>query len=310
MLQAIQESVDDFLNLSLNLPTDSLLAYHRMASSVHTLCSVVREAEDMQQPRSEILSVLEPARLLHKQSAFIERLQKWPRGYVGDFETIEYICDNSVKAVPNTPAFYLEHQALRTVASQQHRNKIQWQAKYICETSLLHNEARILSIACGSSRDIRSIQEVLKKVNTHFFLNDADSEALQFSFNYLGDLTPEITLIPGNVFKLIRDFSALQPFHLIVAGGLFDYLTDRQIEWLVPKLVALLRSNGSLRFTNIAPGNPDRVWMEYLADWHIIERSEADVQRLLNNTKESNDVEINIERDSTGLTLLIELRRK
>lgn len=76
MLQAIQESVDDFLNLSLNLPTDSLLAYHRMASSVHTLCSVVREAEDMQQPRSEILSVLEPARLLHKQSAFIERLQK------------------------------------------------------------------------------------------------------------------------------------------------------------------------------------------------------------------------------------------
>ena len=307
MIKALQVSVDDYLNLAANLPTDSFIAYNRLAAAVCMVSASIKEAESMNLSRVEILKVLEPLRLLFNQSPFINRVQNWLRGYHGDFETIEYICNNSVKAIPNTPAFYLEQQALRTIAAQQHRNKVQWQAQFIAETAISQNQARILSIACGSCRDIRSIQNLIKNTDTQFFLNDADPDALDFSLSHLTDLASRITVLAGNVFKSIRNFSKYQPFNLIIAGGLFDYLSDRQIEFLLPKLVALLETGGSVIFTNIAPENPDRIWMEYLADWHLIERSEADIYRLVASTKESHDLDINIERDPSGLTLLVKL---
>jgi len=310
MLKTLQETVTDFLNVASNLPTDSLIAYHRMASCVHILYAAIREAENMQISRAEILTAIKPVRLLCSQSPFIARMQRWPRGYPGDFETIEYLCNNSVKAAPNTPAFYLDHQALRSVAAQQHRNKVQWQAQCISETFLSNDNARILSVACGSCRDIQSIQKFVKPTGTHFFLNDVDLEALRYSLYHLESLSSRITLIPGDVFRSIRKFSKYQFFHLILAGGLFDYLTDRQIEWLIPKLVQLLHNDGSFCFTNIAPGNPDRLLMEYLGDWHIIERSEADIHRLVSNIGDSNNINLSIERDPTGLTLLIKLQKK
>jgi hypothetical protein len=259
--------------------------------------------------RSDILGILEPARELHAQSPFITRLQTWPRGYPGDFETIEYICENAIRACPNTAGFYLEYQALNTVAAQQHRNKIQWQSECIQQVVFLEQKAHILSIACGSSRDIRGIQKLLEKTDAFFLLNDADSDALQYSLCHLESILPKIKLIPGDVFKSIRSFQAYKPYHQILAGGLFDYLTDRQIEWLIPKLIDLLHLGGSVCFTNIANGNPDRVWIEYLANWHITERGEADIERLVHNSCDLGKIDLSVERDSTGLTLLVKLKK-
>lgn len=309
MLEKLQTCVIDFLNTTSNLPSDRLLAHHRIASSVHALCGIVKEAENAGFTRCDILDVLQPARELHAQSLFIARLQTWPRGYPGDFETIEYICENTIRACPNTAAFYLEYQALNTVAAQQHRNKIQWQSELIQQVAFSEQKAHILSIACGSSRDIRGIHKSLEKTDALFFLNDVDSDALQYSLCHLKSMLSQIKLIPGDVFKSIRSFQTYKPYHQILAGGLFDYLTDRQIEWLIPKLVELLHLGGYVCFTNIANGNPDRVWIEYLANWHITERSEADIERLVYNSCDAGKINLSIERDSTGLTLLVKLKK-
>ena len=309
MLEKLQSCVVNFLNATSNLPSDRLLAHHRIASSVHTLCGIIREAESAGFSRSEILDVLKPARELHAQSPFIARLQTWPRGYPGDFETIEYICKNVISACPNTAGFYLEYQALNTVAAQQHRNKIRWQSECIQQVVFSEQEAHILSIACGSSRDIQSIQKLVEGTDALFFLNDADLDALQYSLCHLESILPKIKLIPGDVFKSIRSFQAYKPYHQILAGGLFDYLTDRQIEWLIPKLIDLLHLGGSVCFTNIANGNPDRVWIEYLANWNITERGEADIERLVYNSCDAGKINLSVERDSTGLTLLVKLKK-
>ncbi|HET7698342.1 MAG TPA: hypothetical protein VFK57_21680 [Vicinamibacterales bacterium] len=52
----------------------------------------------------------------------------------------------------------------------------------------------------------------------------------------------------------------------------------------------------------MAAGNPFRVWLEYLANWTLIERSDSDIRRLCADAGLGPPA---IERDSTGLALLI-----
>jgi len=241
---------------------------------------------------------------MHAESPFIHRLQKWPRGYPGDFETIEYLCDGQVKARPLTTAWFLEHQALRTVAAQQHRNKVVWQASKIVDVVYRKDKARILSIGCGGSRDLRQIQHNIANRDLLIVLNDMDVDALDLSRATLKLLEPMVTTIVGDIFHAIRHLSRHMPYDLVVAGGIFDYIEDRQLIWLLPKLMKLLSPDGILCFTNIARGNPDRVWMEYLSDWFIKERSENDILSLLEDSGVVPQAQANFTRDVTGLTVL------
>ncbi|MEL7509733.1 MAG: hypothetical protein AAFN42_20580 [Cyanobacteria bacterium J06554_1] len=49
--------------------------------------------------------------------------------------------------------------------------------------------------------------------------------------------------------------------------------------------------------------------MEYIADWHITERNEADIERIVDNSCDLGKIDLNIERDFTGLTLLVKLKK-
>jgi hypothetical protein len=70
----------------------------------------------------------------------------------------------------------------------------------------------------------------------------------------------------------------------------------------------LLLPGGRMLFSNIAVGNPFRPWIEYLADWRLIERDEAEVLRLIGEA--GFQVErAKVTRDSSGLALLAEAVR-
>jgi hypothetical protein len=73
------------------------------------------------------------------------------------------------------------------------------------------------------------------------------------------------------------------------------------------KLSALLSPGGELCFTNIAGGNPDRVWLEYMANWSLIQRDESDIQKLVQESGLQDSSQLRIARDQTGLTHLVEV---
>ena len=77
---------------------------------------------------------------------------------------------------------------------------------------------------------------------------------------------------------------------------------------LIRALFRALRDQGTLFFTNIADGNPYRGCMEYLIDWQLIERSEADIWDICGRGRIGLE-HIHITRDATGLTLMVEVRR-
>ena len=306
-LDALASATSRLARLEAHTPSDEGLAFHRVVALVHDICAAVREAEAAGCSKEELRAATLHARAIHAASPFVKRLQDWPRGYPGDFETIEWLCRSVNGAPAGTFAAALESYALTAAIAQQHRNKVQFQADLIRDAMLSNPRCRVLSLACGSSPDIRSIAP-LAGPDVSFVLCDGDPDALEFSRRQLEPMAARCTFVQGMVPRVLGRLAAHGPFDLVYAGGLFDYLPDR----LASRTLAiahrtLLAPGGRLVFTNIAMGNPFRVWLEYLANWGLIERSGADIRRLCADANLDTPL---IEREATGLALLITLFKR
>jgi extracellular factor (EF) 3-hydroxypalmitic acid methyl ester biosynthesis protein len=288
------------------LDTTSARTKIAVERALDVLCRAIEQCEDAGIDKREILAQLGDARAIHARSPFIARAQNWPRGYVGDFETIEYLCTAENRAAPGSVPHALEELALRGPITRQHRHKITFQAEAIlgaCRRT--HGRARILSIGCGGCRDIRSIAGALLPTGVEFVLCDIDYEALDFALHALGPLAARCTYLNATVPRVLRKLVPFGPFDLVIAGGVFDYLPDRWVTLSTRAIwQTLLSAKGSLVFTNIRRGNPYRVWLEYLANWDLTERDERDI---LDRCSESEipPSSIRVERDLTGLALLV-----
>jgi len=281
--------------------------YHEVLASVHEICAAIVDLEECGVSRDEIVDMIGPVRAIHARSPFVRRLQSWPRGYPGDFETVEYIC-NAVNYAPfGSVEYFCEQYSLTRGIAQQHRNKVQLQAARILQTIGRHpRSSKIFSIACGSCPDLRSLPQ-LAALAGEIWLNDNDQGALDFARSQLEDLGDRIHLAPGNALQVARTLN--ERFDLVLAGGLFDYLPRRAAVLLI-RLVheRLLAPGGTFFFTNIAAGNPYRPLIEYFGDWFLLERSEEDMLDYCAAAGVARE-NVRITRESTGLTLIIEVKK-
>lgn len=283
-MERLLAAVDGFLGLEGRLALSPAVGFHAVIAQMHGLCAAIAELEVEGVGREVILGCLGEVRAVHALSPFVARLQSWPRGYPGDFETIEYLCaagcGGSVGALGSVGAV-VEWYALNSPIAQQHRNKVSIQADLIAEVVLANPVARVLVVGCGSAWDVRSIQSVLVGSRVELVLNDLDGEALSFVRGQLDAVLLErVSFVQGNVLQLLRRGGGLVGgFDLVLIGGVFDYLGDGEVGLVLRRLYGgFLRCGGRLVFSNVVAGNPFRVWMEFLADWHLVER---DAQRCL-----------------------------
>ena len=303
-LDSLRDASAAFGELDTAPPLDGLPI--AVECALDALCRAIEQCQDAGIDRREILAQLGDARAIHARSPFMARAQNWPRGYVGDFETIDDLCAAENRATPGTMPHVLEELALRGPMTRQHRSKAAFQAKAIlaaCRRS--DGRARILSIGCGGCRDIRSIASALLPTAVEFVLCDIDYEALDFALHALGPLADRCTYINATVPRVLRKLVRFGPFDLAIAGGVFDYLPDRWVTLSARSIwQTLLAPKGSLVFTNIRRGNPYRVWMDNLANWELTERDERDI---LTRCSESEIPlsSVRIERDLSGLAMLV-----
>jgi extracellular factor (EF) 3-hydroxypalmitic acid methyl ester biosynthesis protein len=298
---------DAFTGLDDHPPASPPELLHAVAASLHRFSAAVIACEQAGIDRARLTPLIAPLRILHSRSPFVERLQTWPRGYAGDFETVEWLCDARNRAPAGTVAWAIEECSLQSPVAQQHRNKVDLQARAIFSTIVANPGARVASIGCGGCRDLALIQDYLPAGCGEFVLVDADPAALEFALRRLPRLAGRCEPIAGSVPRVLSRAIKTGPFDLIVAGGLFDYLPDR---WAVATLRAIrtmLAPGGQLLFSNIAAGNPFRPWLEYLATWQLIERDENDLSRLLTAAQFPLD-DRRIVRDTTSLALMVEVR--
>jgi SAM-dependent methyltransferase len=286
-------------------PERTLDLLHQTVVAMHSIATAVTACEDAGLTRLEMLPLLAPVRALHARSPFVHRLQTWPRGYPGDFETVEWLCDARNRAEPGTVPWAIEQCSLQSPLAQQHRNKVGLQARAILKTLVAAPAARIASIGCGGCRDLSMVQDYIPAGHGQFVLVDADAGALAFARERLDLLDGRCTFVNGRVPRVLAKLRDGGAFDLVVAGGLFDYLSDR---WAIATLTAvrqMLAPGGRVFLSNIAGGNPFRPWIEYLADWWLIERQESDMLRLLEQAG-FDPALAKVSRDSSALALLVD----
>ena len=256
----------------------------------------------------EIRDKVELAREVFKHSNFISRLQRWPRGYPGDFETIEQLYFAEPTST-NYLGSIMDKAAFNWPITQQHRNKINHQCEEIRKICSGVKNPKILIVASGGGIDAWKAQDSLENAHATVVFNDIEEDAINLVKKRCIDSAYEQIFIPGNLFRKRKKFLDFGPYDLILCGGLFDYIEMERISFFIKSLYEkALNSNGKIFFTNLAAGNPYQGFIETVCDWKMIYRSEDDFIKSL--TKIVGEAKIEHWRDETKLAVFYRIKKE
>ena len=216
----------------------------------------------------------------------IKRFYTKPRGYAGDFYTIEMIYRNrpsgSGAVGKLIDSGFLEHSAACAV-----RNRRALLAREIQRTVVRQNggPARVMSIACGPAREVFDVYEQLgNPARLKATLLDIDEKARDFVAEELRlkNLVEHVSFHNENVLYLAvgRRKLDLEPQDLIYSIGLIDYFNDKTVGRLIDYAYTLLKPGGKLILGNFHPRNADKALMDHVLEWRLIHRTEEDMDRL------------------------------
>jgi extracellular factor (EF) 3-hydroxypalmitic acid methyl ester biosynthesis protein len=253
-VHSLKKSVDSFLDIKMILH-DRVCAYNEIITRAHDILIEILNCERAGIEQKIILDIVRPVREAQGKSPFVNRLQTWPRGYPGDFITIEYLVNGRNTAPEGTIEYYFEEYALTCAIAQQHRNKLFWQTRNIIEqTKKASQKYSILSFACGSCIDIHNALPHISDRAIDFVLIDHDSEAIVEigkKFKSFNNITFKTILI--NPLQGIKAASEYGKYDLVFTGGLFDYLQDKQIVFMVKHIFnTLLNAGGKIFFPTLS----------------------------------------------------------
>lgn len=215
-----------------------------------------------------------------------ERCYAKPRGYAGDFLTLEWMYQNTPQGTgrlgPLMDRCFLDAPAARAV-----RNRRGLLAEHIQDARQRAEgrPAQITSMASGPAAEIFDVFATLDDPSQmHATLIDIDLQALA----YVSDrsdrlkLRRQMDLLHGNLVYLAtgRQKIKLSDQDLVYSIGLIDYFSDKFVIALLNYAHSLLRPGGKVVLGNFHTNNPDKVLMDYILDWKLIHRTEADMNRL------------------------------
>lgn len=215
------------------------------------------------------------------------RARDKPRGYAGDHELLRRICEGEVCDHPLGRHFdvYFQSQA----APQAVRNRAGMAAGWIVEAvRQAGHETQVAIVGSGPAQEVviacsRLSPELSRRL--HVALLEMDGEALEGARSRLAGLLPaeRVVAVQGNLFRLARrpELAAqLKNANLILCTGLFDYLDATAAAQLLAEFWRSLAPGGAACVFNFAPHNPTRAYMEWVGNWYLIYRDEADLASL------------------------------
>jgi extracellular factor (EF) 3-hydroxypalmitic acid methyl ester biosynthesis protein len=174
-LSRLQNQVSAFSEFFASLPSNPVQAMHGTIAQMHALCCELGTVASVLWKSPEVQRTLRPAIDLQTCSPFVRRLRDWPRGYPGDYETVELLVKGSRVPTGRDAGEWIDWYALNTAIGQQHRNKVWWQHLQMCAVT----PGRILSIGCGGGADFNIAPNRFS--GCQVVLLDMDREALRLA---------------------------------------------------------------------------------------------------------------------------------
>lgn len=255
------------------------------------------------------------------QGPLFSRSLAKPRGYAGDYVTMNYIYGRHFEG-SSLFARFVHMAGCQHDVCQAVRNRKDFLRETIMNR-LNHRTSgtpcRIASIGSGPAREFKETLETIEPESPPFdiVLFDADDEALNYCYNDLTDTihrrnlhnVVKLTLLYDSIGHLIFDDSVFRgtgPFDLIMCAGLYDYLSLKKAQALTVKLFSQLKPTGSLVIGNMAPANPSRWAMEHLAEWYLVYRDDDELLALGANLPTSATSSISQEPSGINKFLIVQ----
>jgi len=148
---------------------------------------------------------------------------------------------------------------------------------------------RVTSLACGAAPEMQDVITQESGAAIRFTGIDIDYEALETVRRWADASTvpASVTRIQANLVYLAagKQELDLEPQDLIYSMAAIGYLNDLFVIKLLDWIYDHLAPKGRVVLGNFHPSNPDKAFMDYVLDWHLIHRSEAEMNLLFAASK-------------------------
>jgi hypothetical protein len=296
----LKRNIDDFENDCKNINNiylQYIFATHQ-SKIISTICKI-KSYDHHNYYHSKIKEITKRwGDIMGRDHEFVRRIQTWPEGFPGDSKTVNMMLSPDYSIGQNHSILHqqIDKYLYTSAIIQQHRNKLDYQSKLVIDCLLTHkNEAKILMLACGKAPELeKNVLPILKLFpGAHLVLNDKMKvylEETMTKWNLILGNQSQLSIITDNTIKFVMNYNNNNnnknvnkyKYHLVTAGGLFDYLDDKISKTMVDMIMEnmLTTENGQFFFTNIDDDMYNRALRVYMSRWQLIERTESD---LLNN---------------------------
>ena len=227
---------------------------------------------------------------LVRLSAIAERLNSRPRGYAGDYQTIEMIYNNE-PAGGGVVGPMLDRSMLDLAVAKAIRNRRRLLASEIGKSyAATTKEFYLTCLACGPASEVfDAFADASDASRLNVSCVDIDRAALaQVGARAQAQkLGPQLQTLHGNLIYLAtgRQVLELVPQDLIYSLNITDYLSDDLAVPLIDWIHAKLRPGGRAILGNFHPRNPNRSLMDHVLEWRLTYRDEAAMNRLFQASK-------------------------
>jgi SAM-dependent methyltransferase len=242
-------------------------------------------------------------------SALFQRSYTKPRGYAGDFETIEMIYKVEPRGAGPIgrmiDAWSLSSRTGDAVRSR--RGRIVSDIKALLERHDGPEPLRIMSMAVGSGREVFDLFEAVPAAPVQVTGIDLDAGAVAFCAEEarrrsLGE--DKFRLHQANLVRLAfgRDLMPMPKQDFVYSMGLIDYFNDDPVIKLIDWAYDQLLPGGTLALGNFATGNPERPYMDHVVDWKLVHRTPAELRALFARSR-FGAIDVCVDADPTGIQL-------
>lgn len=248
---------------------------------------------------------------LFMQSPLLDRSFSKPRGYAGDYETIDLIYRNEPHGVGRLGP-RVDRWALDLASSSAVRSRREMMVRTIrSHASEVERPIRVTSLASGPARELFDIVAD-DNLEMHALCIDIDPEALSYSSARAAQLgvADRFTFAQENVVRLMRGRARIEvePQHLIYSLGLIDYFDDPLVVPLLDWIWASLEPGGLVVIGNFAAESPDKAFMDHVVEWRLIYRTPERLRELLAQSRWGS-TPVEIRHEENGVQLFAFARR-
>ena len=241
------------------------------------------------------------------RSANVDRWFTKPRGYAGDFYSIELIYRDVAEGEGRLGKF-VDRWALGLAAAQAVRNRRGLLSDAIREVAARtrNGPALVTSLASGPAREVFDVLTQKNAPNVQATCIDIDNEALSFASERAREMGVQdrVSFAQDNVLRLSRGRgkTTIPPQHMIYSVGLIDYLEDEHIVRLLDWAHDQLLPGGTVVLGNFDVGNPDKAFMDHILEWRLIHRTPDDLRSLFARSK-FGDSPVDVRSEQTRINL-------